>query len=112
MVNPPLTGLRAWLAQRLSAVYLAFFASYLIGHFIFFSPLTYNEWLAWLHSPVITLGGGLFFIALLLHAWIGVRDVILDYAHCCVLLRLILLAGLGGGLLACGLWATRILLGE
>ncbi len=109
-MNYPLTGLRAWLIQRFSAIYLALFSLYLIIHFSFFPSESHQAWLAWLRHPLISLAWGLFFIALLLHAWVGLRDVILDYVRP-LLARAILLALVVAGLLICGLWATRLLYG-
>jgi len=50
----------------------------------------------------------LFFAALLLHAWVGVRDVIIDYVRP-FYLRFSLLMVVGGALLATLLWALRII---
>lgn len=72
-------GMRLWLAQRLSAVamavYLIVFALILVAT----QPTGYQDWLE-LMSPwwwrVFTL---LFFTSLVMHAWLGVRDVFKDY---------------------------------
>lgn len=72
-------GMRLWLAQRLSAVVMAV---YLIAFALMVAltqPAGYQDWLE-LMSPwwwrVFTL---LFFISLVMHAWLGVRDVFKDY---------------------------------
>lgn len=72
-------GMRLWLAQRLSAVAMA---SYLLGLALMLllqQPADYEGWLE-LMSPwwwrVLTL---LFFVSLIMHAWLGVRDVFKDY---------------------------------
>jgi succinate dehydrogenase / fumarate reductase membrane anchor subunit len=72
-------GMRLWLAQRLSAVvlvvYLVIFALLLLVK----QPVGYEGWLE-LMSPwwwrLFTL---LFFTCLVMHAWLGVRDVFKDY---------------------------------
>jgi len=51
----------------------------------------------------------LFVVALLLHAWVGMRDILIDYVQP-VALRVGLLAAVGLGLVACALWATVVLL--
>jgi len=107
-MSSPLTGLRAWLIQRLSALYLAVFLIYLLLHFLFWPPASHAQWLAWLRHPAVSIAWGLFFAMLLLHAWVGMRDVILDYVRH-LALRLALLGGTGLCLSACGLWALRIL---
>jgi len=102
-------ALRAWLIQRFSAVYLAGFLVFLIIHFLTRTGPGYAEWRAWLAQPGVALAGAGFFGALVLHGWVGVRDIILDYVP--VLgLRLLLLAASGALLAASGLWAVRLLL--
>jgi len=102
-------ALRAWLIQRFSAVYLAGFLVYLVIHFLTRTSPDYAEWRGWLAQPGVALAGAGFFSALVLHGWVGVRDIILDYVP--VLgLRLLLLALCGALLAASGLWAVRLLL--
>lgn len=84
-------GLRAWLLQRLTAVYVAL---YLLTAFLLVylrSPLTYQQWAAWLGEPLMGTATALFAFAVLLHAWVGVRDVLIDYIHA-VWLRLLLMS--------------------
>ncbi|WJW76744.1 succinate dehydrogenase, hydrophobic membrane anchor protein [Thiohalobacter sp. IOR34] len=102
-------GLRAWLLQRLTAVYVALFSLYLIQHFWRQPVEDHAAWQAWLARPLVNLGVGLFFLALLLHAWVGVRDVIMDYVRHTGL-RVALLGLLALTLAGCGLWLGRLLL--
>lgn len=101
-------GLHAWLLQRLSALYLAAYTVYLLLHFARQTPTDYQAWRNWVALPVVSIGAALFFIALLLHAWVGLRDILMDYVHSTAL-RLGLTALLLLGLAACGLWSLRIL---
>ena len=103
------SGLRAWILQRLSALYLALYASYLLAWFATNPPQDHARWLAWVSDPLNGTGLTLFFGVLLLHAWIGLRDVLMDYVPTFAL-RLTLPALTGLGLVACGLWALRIIL--
>ncbi len=105
-----MTGLRAWLVQRIAAVYIGFFSLYLLIHFTTNAPGSYLEWRDWVGHPGIAVSWALFFIALLLHAWVGMRDVLLDYVHNTAV-RLVALLGLALFLLAQGLWALTVLLG-
>ena len=75
------SGLPAWLAQRASAVYMLGFMLFLLGFFGLHPLNTYTEWKGWMARPVVTLAFGLFFAALLAHMWVGLRDVLLDYAR-------------------------------
>lgn len=104
-----LSGLRAWLVQRVSAVYMLLFILLALLRFAFDRPHSYDAWRAWLATPFVLFAGALFFIALLLHAWVGLRDVMMDYIRP-LPLRLALLAALAFVLAALGLWALRILL--
>lgn len=74
-------GLGAWLLQRGSAVYMLFFMAFLLVHFIGNPPLSYGEWRDWVISPGTLITFALFFGVLFLHAWVGIRDVIMDYIH-------------------------------
>jgi len=103
------SGLRAWVVQRVSAVYLALcFGSAPIA-WLTQRPLTYAAWRAWIAHPVVNVACILFFIALALHAWVGVRDVVIDYVQSTAA-RFVLLVGVAASLLAMLVWAFRILL--
>lgn len=72
------TGLRAWLVQRVSAVYMLFFIVFLLFHFLLDPPNSYLAWHDWVLSPGVGITASIFFAALLAHAWVGLRDVIMD----------------------------------
>ena len=104
-----LSGLRAWVVQRLSALYIGLFlvsagAVLLIEG----PPDSYQHWLALFSDPLLNLAMQVFVIAVLLHAWVGIRDVILDYLQP-LALRFSALGLVALGLLGCGLWAIRVL---
>ena len=102
------TGLRAWLVQRVSAVYMLLFIVFFLIHFVVDPPHSYPAWHGWMMSSSVNIATAVFFAALLAHAWVGVRDVIMDYVHP-VALRVCVLALLGFGLTATGIWVMRIL---
>ncbi len=102
-------GLRAWLWQRGSAVYLLLY-TLVVGVLLSWRPPASHEaWRAWMAQPAMTLATAIFVWALLVHAWVGGRDVLIDYARP-LALRLTLLAILGLMLGASGLWALKALL--
>lgn len=72
-------GMRQWLSQRISAIVLASYSMLLVVLLLVQQPSTYTEWQAFF-APIwwraFTL---LFFINLLLHAWLGVGNVLKDY---------------------------------
>jgi succinate dehydrogenase / fumarate reductase, membrane anchor subunit len=110
-VRKAVTGLRAWLVQRMSAVYMLLFIVYLLAHFIVDPPRSYLAWHGWIMSPGVSIASFVFFAALLAHAWVGLRDVMMDYVHP-LAVRVSALALLAGGLVAIAGWIARILLSE
>lgn len=104
-----LEGLKPWVIQRVSAVYITLFLIYLFYCGLSIEVVSYDHWRGWLFHPVNSLALGLFVGAILFHAWIGMRDVVLDYVHN-IMLRIFVLALIMGVLIACGMWVIRILL--
>jgi succinate dehydrogenase / fumarate reductase membrane anchor subunit len=102
-------GMPAWLVQRASAVYMLLFIAYLLAHFAFDPPDSFRSWRGWIASPGVSLATSAFFCALLAHAWVGVRDVIMDYVRP-VAARAPALAVLAVSLIAIAAWVTQILL--
>jgi succinate dehydrogenase / fumarate reductase, membrane anchor subunit len=102
------TGLRAWLVQRVSAIFMLFYMAFLLAHFIVDPPHSYTAWHGWMTSSFVSITTAVFFAALLAHAWVGVRDVIMDYVRP-VAVRVCLLASLAFALTATGAWVLRIL---
>jgi succinate dehydrogenase / fumarate reductase, membrane anchor subunit len=101
-------GLRAWIWQRVSALYMAAFLL-VFGLYLMISPP--GSWLEWrdlVANAAVNLATGLFFAALLLHAWVGGRDVIIDYVHS-LALRLTMLGLMGLVLAGSGLWVLGVL---
>lgn len=102
------TGLPAWRVQRVSAVFMLLLLVFALAAFSLSPPHSYLEWRAWASS----LGGSLailvFFAALLSHMWVGLRDVLLDYAKPASR-RHLLLGTVAVSLLATAVWVLFIL---
>ncbi|HZR69979.1 MAG TPA: succinate dehydrogenase, hydrophobic membrane anchor protein [Burkholderiales bacterium] len=103
-----MSGLRAWLVQRVSAVCMLLLIAFFLAHFLFDPPRSYPAWRDWMATPGIGIATSVFFAALLSHAWVGVRDVVMDYVHP-LALRVCALTVLGFGLVAIAAWVARIL---
>jgi len=102
-------GLKTWVWQRLSAVYLA---AYLIGFFwilLRHMPVSYALWHDWFTQPLISVATAGFFVALAVHVWVGIRDVVFDYIKP-YSYRLLILGAVVLSLVLMLLWAFRILL--
>ena len=103
------SGMQAWLLQRFSAVYIAIFSIMLTLMVWGGEELSYRSWVALFAQPWLQVMSSLFVIALLLHAWIGLRDVILDYIKP-VGIKMLVMTAIVLVLLASGFWFLRALL--
>ena len=72
-------GLKDWLAQRITAVVLAVYTVVLGLAVLAGPPLAQASWKALFSGPFIRVLTVLAFVALAWHAWIGVRDIYMDY---------------------------------
>lgn len=72
-------GLRDWLAQRLSAVIMIAFTLILLTVFFTANHFSYEGWLAIFARPWMKLLTVVVALALGFHAWVGVRDIWMDY---------------------------------
>ena len=102
-------GLRDWLAQRVTAALMALFALLVLLQIIFSrGPMGYEKW-AGIFSPqwmkALTF---VVIVALLYHAWVGMRDIWMDYIKP-VGLRLALQVFSIVWLVACAGWAIEAL---
>ena len=74
-------GLRTWLLQRLSAVYMLIYIIVAFGWVCSHKPIDYQSWQALFANPLVNILSQLFIYLSLAHAWIGVRDIFIDYVH-------------------------------
>jgi len=102
------SGLKAWAWQRLTAVYLLIYLLITLVCVAGNAPLTFSAWRAAFTSPLVSVTTALAIACLLIHAWVGVRDIIMDYLRPAAL-RITALGGLALFLSLMGLWALFIL---
>jgi succinate dehydrogenase / fumarate reductase, membrane anchor subunit len=103
------TGLPAWWMQRLSAAYMLLLVVLALGAVMIHPPRSYSEWRSFVGHPAVAAAVLSFFAALLSHMWVGLRDVLIDYARP-ARLRRALLSGVAVALVGLALWMTWILL--
>ena len=72
-------GLRDWLAQRVSAVLMAVYTLLLVVVLFRNTPLTYAAWKDLFAQGWMRVATLLFAASLAWHAWVGVRDILMDY---------------------------------
>jgi len=102
-------GLHTWILQRFSAIYLGVFLVYFVTQLLLGQQWTAPAWHAWITHPVMRIASVGFILALLAHAWVGMRDIVLDYiTH--LGLRLVIFTLIGLVLGGCGLWALHVLM--
>lgn len=112
MVKPVIVGahygFRDWLAQRVTAVVMALYTLVLAFCVLTMPDASYESWRGVFSGGFMKFATFLFFMSLFFHAWIGVRDIFMDYIkptgirlalHSIVALALIGYAG----------WAAQIL---
>ena len=71
-------GLRDWAMQRVTAV-IKLIYTVLIVLFLLMLPSGYDAWQAFFAQTWVKLFTQVTFVALFLHAWVGIRDLWMDY---------------------------------
>ena len=72
-------GLSGWLAQRVTAAVMALATLVILSGIWSAPPLSYAIWKGLFAKWWMWLSLSLFSLAVMLHAWVGVRDILMDY---------------------------------
>jgi succinate dehydrogenase / fumarate reductase membrane anchor subunit len=101
-------GLGDWLAQRVTAVLMALFTVVVVAQVLSPGPIGYDRWAAifapqWMKVITFTV-----IVALAWHAWVGMRDIWMDYIKP-VGVRLALQVATIVWLVGCAGWAIQVL---
>ena len=72
-------GLKDWLAQRLTAVAMALYTLVLLAIAGYHGGIDYALWQALFANSAFRVATLLFGLALFWHAWVGMRDIWMDY---------------------------------
>lgn len=112
MVNKILVGahygFRDWLGQRVTAVVMALYTMIFAVNALLLPEMSFDAWHGMFSGSFMRFATFLFFMSLFYHAWVGVRDIFMDYIkpvgvrlvlHVIVILLLVGYAG----------WAAQIL---
>jgi len=103
-------GLSDWLAQRVTAVIMVVYTALILSAVAGLPEMDYGQWKALWQTPLVRYATVLFVASLLLHAWIGVRNIFMDYIKVAAL-RLTLYVLVIGTLLWYAVWSVQILWG-
>ncbi|THF56564.1 succinate dehydrogenase, hydrophobic membrane anchor protein [Pseudothauera rhizosphaerae] len=101
-------GLKDWIAQRATAVYMALYTVVFAICALTLPELSHEAWSGLFANGPFKFLSFLFFLSVFYHAWIGVRDIWMDYVKpdglrlALHLVTLFLLIGYAG-------WAAQIL---
>jgi len=101
-------GLRDWLSQRVTAVLMALFTLVLIVQVLMPGPLGYDRWAGIFAAQWMKVLSFVVFVALAWHAWVGMRDIWMDYVKP-VGMRLVLQVATLVWLVGCTGWAVQVL---
>jgi succinate dehydrogenase / fumarate reductase membrane anchor subunit len=101
-------GLKDWLAQRVTAVLMVVYTFTLLFAFLSGNNFNYEGWAGLFARQWFKLFSLVTFAALFYHAWVGVRDIWMDYVKS-VGLRLTLQIATIAWLVVCAAWAVQIL---
>lgn len=103
-------GLRDWLVQRVTAIVITLWIVLMLGALLWNGGFDHASWKALWASTAFRLVSFLFVVAVLWHAWVGVRNIAMDYlkpvwlrltVDCVVLAAIVVYLG----------WAIQILWG-
>jgi len=102
-------GLRDWLAQRVTAVLMALFTLVVLAQVIVSKgPIGYDKWAGIFSTQWMKVLTFSIIIALAFHAWVGIRDIWMDYIKP-VSVRLSLQVFSIVWLVGCAGWAIQVL---
>lgn len=101
-------GWRDWLAQRVTALLMALFTLVVLFELLLPGELGYDRWSGIFAAQWMKVLAFVFILSLAYHAWIGVRNVLMDYVKAAgvrLLAQVIALVWL----LGCTGWAVQVL---
>jgi succinate dehydrogenase / fumarate reductase membrane anchor subunit len=101
-------GWRDWLLQRVTAVVMLVYTLFFLGLVMSRPASDYDQWKALWDMTSMRYATVLFVLSVLLHAWVGVRNIFMDYIKGSGL-RLVLYVLVILALIAYGVWAVQIL---
>ncbi len=101
-------GVRDWLVQRATAVLMALFTVVLVVECLLPGPMSYDKWGRIFSHQWMKVLTFVMIASILWHAWVGVRDVLMDYVKP-LAARLVLQVAAIAWLAGCTGWALQVL---
>lgn len=101
-------GLKDWLAQRVTGVIMAVYVVAILINVLSGATASAESWRALMSGGFMRFATFIFIVSLCYHAWVGVRDIWMDYVkHAALRLTLHVLTILS--LVGCAGWAIQII---
>ena len=101
-------GLRDWLSQRVTAALMALFTVAVIAQVLLPGEMGYDKWAGMFSRQWMKVLTFVVIVSLLIHVWVGMRDIWMDYVKPMVL-RLALQVFTLVWLVGCAGWAVQVL---
>jgi succinate dehydrogenase / fumarate reductase membrane anchor subunit len=101
-------GFTDWLLQRLTAVVLALYSILIAVVIVVVHPADFDAWRGIFAFRPVAIATFVFALSLFYHAWVGIRDLWMDYVKC-PCLRLALHAATALALTVYAVWTAFIL---
>jgi succinate dehydrogenase / fumarate reductase membrane anchor subunit len=101
-------GFGDWLAQRVTGVLMALFTVVLLLQVLIGKPMGYDKWAGIFAAQWMKVFTFVVIVSLLYHAWVGMRDIWMDYIKS-VSLKLTLQVFTIVWLVGCAGWAIQVL---
>jgi succinate dehydrogenase / fumarate reductase membrane anchor subunit len=102
-------GLQDWMAQRVTAIIMALYTLILLVCFLTGSRFSYEGWAGLFAQQWFKIATFVTFLSLAYHAWVGMRNIWMDYCTKSVALRLVLQVATLAWLIGCAGWAAQII---
>jgi succinate dehydrogenase / fumarate reductase membrane anchor subunit len=102
-------GLRDWLAQRVTGIVMALYTLILLVLFFAGKNFSYEGWAGLFAQPWFKIATYVTILSLLYHAWVGMREILMDYVNSSMALRLVLQCAVILWLVGCAVYAAQIL---
>lgn len=102
-------GTRDWLAQRVTAIVMAIYTVILLVVFLTGDDFGYQGWAGMFAQQWFKIATFVTILSLIYHAWVGMRNILMDYCTKSVGLRLVLQVATLLWLVGCAGWAAQII---
>lgn len=102
-------GTRDWLAQRVTAIVMAIYTVILLVVFMTGDDFGYQGWAGMFAQQWFKIATFVTILSLIYHAWVGMRNILMDYCTHSVGLRLVLQVATLLWLVGCAGWAAQII---